>query len=45
MGTASVEEHKAVIARAETKIAEAAQRAAELGSGLKPPRIALRGSG
>jgi hypothetical protein len=31
MGIASVEEHKAVIARAETKIAEAAQRAAESG--------------
>jgi hypothetical protein len=31
MGIATVEEHKAVIARAETKIAEAAQRAAESG--------------
>ena len=31
MGTASVEEHKALIARAETKIAERAPKAAEAG--------------
>jgi hypothetical protein len=43
MGTAIVEEHKALIARAETKIAEHAAGAEE--SGLRPPRIASRGSG
>ncbi len=43
MGTAIVEEHKALIARAETKIAEHAAGAEE--SGLRPPRIAWRGSG
>jgi hypothetical protein len=42
MGTAIVEEHKALIARAETKIAEHAAGAEE--SGLRP-RIASRGSG
>ena len=45
MGTASVEEHKALIARAETKIAEHAAGRRKQESGLRPPRIALRGSG
>ena len=45
MGTASVEEHKALIARAEAKIAEHTAGGRKQESGLRPPSIALRGSG
>ena len=44
MGIAGVEEHRALIARAETKDRRRPRRR-KRGSGLRKPRIALRGSG
>ena len=45
MGASSIEEHKALIASAEAKIAEQEPQVAEAAEGLEPPRIASNVSG